>query len=150
MAHAPRACGPGSPSLVRTTPVERRHTRRLVIPARGVLRWPSSPPFHDPRNPRRAYGKGLVQCEAALGEKIREKIARLQWSLWHGQVDKAPGKIDDLASSIEPFSETYARSTQLVKALSALRTDIGNNQYFIPNDGQRYHQGEAIATGFVA
>ena len=121
-----------------------------MIPARGVLRWPSSPPFHDPRNPRRAYGKGLVQCEAALGEKIREKIARLQWSLWHGQVDKAPGKIDDLASSIEPFSETYARCTQLVKALSALRTDIGNNQYFIPNDGQRYHQGEAIATGFVA
>jgi hypothetical protein len=30
-----------------------------------------------------------------------------------------------------------------------LRTYIGNNQYFIPHDGQRYHQGEAIATGFV-
>src|SRR5439155_25415020 len=45
------------------------------------------------------YGKGLVQCEAALGEEIREKIARLKWSLWHGQVDKALGKIDDLASS---------------------------------------------------
>ena len=26
------------------------------------------------------YGKGLVQCEAALGEEIREKIARLKWS----------------------------------------------------------------------
>jgi hypothetical protein len=71
------------------------------------------------------YGKGLVQCEAALGEKIREKIARLKWSLWHGQVDKALGKIDDLASSIEPFSETYARFTQLVKALAALRTYMG-------------------------
>ena len=51
------------------------------------------------------YGKGLVQCEAALGEEIREKIARLKWSLWHGQVDKALGKIDDLASSITPFHE---------------------------------------------
>ena len=37
----------------------------------------------------------------------------------------------------------------LVKALSALRTYIVNNRHLIPNYGQRYHQGEAIATGFV-
>jgi hypothetical protein len=37
----------------------------------------------------------------------------------------------------------------LVKALSALRTYIGNDQHLIPNYGQRYHQGKAIATGFV-
>jgi hypothetical protein len=95
------------------------------------------------------YGKGLVQCEGALGEAIREKIERLKWSLWHGQVDKALGKIEDLASSIEPFSETYARFTHLVKALSELRTYIVNNRHLIPNYGERYHQGEAIATGFV-
>jgi hypothetical protein len=95
------------------------------------------------------YGKGLVQCEAALGEEIGEKIARLKWSLWHGQVDKALGKIDDLASSMALFQETYARFTQLVKALSALRPYVGNNRHLIPNYGQRYHQGEAIATGFV-
>src|SRR5262249_45167199 len=55
------------------------------------------------------YGKGLVQCEAVLGEGIREKIARLKWSLWHGQVDKALGKVDDLVSAIAPFNGTYAR-----------------------------------------
>jgi hypothetical protein len=54
-----------------------------------------------------------------------------------------------LASSITLFQETYARFTQLVKALSELRTYIGNNRHLIPNYGQRYHQGEAIATGFV-
>ena len=27
------------------------------------------------------YGKGLVQCEAAWGEEIREKIARLKWQI---------------------------------------------------------------------
>jgi hypothetical protein len=91
----------------------------------------------------------LVQCEAALGEEIREKIAHLKWSLWHGQVDKALGKIDDLASAIAPFNGTYARFNSLVKALSTLRTYIGNNRHLIPNYGQRYHQGEAIATGFV-
>jgi len=95
------------------------------------------------------YGKGLVHCDAVLGKEIREKMERLKWSLWHGQVDKALGKIDDLASSIGLFQETYARFTQLVKALSELRTSIGNNRHLIPNYGQRYHQGEAIATSFV-
>src|SRR5215467_4022716 len=70
------------------------------------------------------YGKGLVQCEAVLGEAIRDQIERLKWSLWHGQVDKALGKIDDLETSIGPFSATYARFTPLVKALSALRTYV--------------------------
>jgi hypothetical protein len=95
------------------------------------------------------YGKGLVQCEAVLGEAIRDKIERLKWSLWHGQVDKALGKIDDLERAIEPFSETYARFPRLVKALSELRTYIVNNRHVIPNYGERYHNGEAIATGFV-
>ena len=39
------------------------------------------------------YGKGLVQCEAELGEQICDQIERLTWSLWHGQVEKALGII---------------------------------------------------------
>lgn len=95
------------------------------------------------------YGKGLVNCEAVLGEAICEKIDRLKWSLWHGQVDKALGKIDDLKTSTQPFSETYARYVGRVKALSELRTYIVNNRRLIPNYGERYRSGEAIATGFV-
>jgi hypothetical protein len=95
------------------------------------------------------YGKGLVLCEAELGEPSCDQIERLKWSLWHGQIDKALGKIDDLATAIEPFRETYDRFSQLVKALSELRTYIVNNRYLMPNYGERYRQGEAIATGFV-
>jgi len=95
------------------------------------------------------FGKGLVHCEAVLGEAIRDQIERLTWSLWHGQVDKALGKIDDLETAMEPFRETYTRCPQLVKALSQLRTYIVNNRLLIPNDGERYRKGEAIATGFV-
>jgi hypothetical protein len=91
----------------------------------------------------------LVQCDAVLGEATRDQIERLKWALWHGQVDKALGKIDDLERAIEPFSETYARFPKLVKALSALRTYIVSNRHLIPNYGERYHHGEAIATGFV-
>jgi hypothetical protein len=95
------------------------------------------------------YGKGLVQCEAVLGEPIQDQIERLKWALWHGQVDKALGKIDDLETSIEPCSERYPRFPRLVKALSALRTYVVNNRHLIPNDGKRYRNGEPIATGFV-
>src|SRR5215510_12573062 len=95
------------------------------------------------------YGKGLVQCETVLGVAIGEQIERLKWSLWHGQVDKALGKIDDLERAIAPFSETYARYVGLMKALSALRTYIENNRRLIPNYGERYRNGEPSATGFV-
>ena len=84
-----------------------------------------------------------------MGEEIGNKIERLTWSLWHGQVDKALGKIDELATSIEPFNETYARFPQMVKALAELDTYIVNNRPLIPNYGERYHNGQAIATGFV-
>jgi hypothetical protein len=92
---------------------------------------------------------GELHCEAVLGEAIRDQIERLTWSLWHGQVDKALGKIDDLETSMELFRETYTRFPQLVKALSQLRTYIVNNRLLIPNDGERYRKGEAITTGFV-
>jgi hypothetical protein len=95
------------------------------------------------------YGKGLVQCEAVWGAAIQDQIERLKWSLWHGQVDKALGKIDELETSLEPFRETYARFPRLVKALSGLRTYIVNNRHVLPNDGERYRNGEPIATGFV-
>ena len=95
------------------------------------------------------YGKGLVQCEAVRGAEICDQIERLKWSLWHGQVDKALSKIDNLETSIESFRESYARFAQLVKALSELRTYIVNNRHWIPNYGERYRNGEPIATGFV-
>ena len=107
--------------------------------------------FLDRYKPREIerYGKGLVQYEAVLGDAICDQIERLKWSLWHGQVDKALGKIDKLESSIEPFSETYGRYAGLAKALSELRTYVVNNRHVIPNYGERYRNGEPIATGFV-
>jgi hypothetical protein len=49
------------------------------------------------------YGKGLVHCDAVLGESIRDKIDRLKWSLWNGNVYKALYKIDDIESLIYNF-----------------------------------------------
>ncbi len=93
--------------------------------------------------------KMAKRLEAVLGEVICDQIERLKWSLWHGQVDKALSKIDDLESSIQPFSETYDRYAGLVKALSELLTYVTNNRHLIPNYGERYRNREPIATGFV-
>ena len=68
------------------------------------------------------YGKGLVHCDAGLGAEIREKIERLKWSLWHGNLYKALYKIDDLESLIYNFEETYAKFKQLLKAVGEFRT----------------------------
>jgi hypothetical protein len=95
------------------------------------------------------YAKGLVHCEAVLGEEIREKIGRLKWALWHGNLYKALYKIDDIESLIDNFEETYPKVKQLRKAVEEFRTYIGNNAHLIPNYGERYRNGEAIATGFV-
>ena len=95
------------------------------------------------------YAKGLVHCDAVLGEEIREQIARLKWALWHGNLYKALYKIEDIESLIYNFEETYPRFKQLRKAVEEFRTYITNNSHLIPNYGERYRNGEAIATGFV-
>jgi hypothetical protein len=84
-----------------------------------------------------------------LGEEIQQKIERLKWALWHGNVYKALGKIDDLESLISNFEETYPKFKSLAKAVEEFRTYVVNNGHLIPNYGERYRCGEAIATGFV-
>ena len=95
------------------------------------------------------FGKGLVQCEVVLGEQIRDQIERLKWSLWHGNLYKALYKIEDIESLIYNFEETYPKFKPLLKAVEEFRTYITNNRHLIPNYGERYRNGEAIATGFV-
>src|SRR5262249_46597119 len=47
---------------------------------------------------------------------------------------------------LPPYPTRYAG---LAKALAELRTYIVNNRHLIPNYGERYRNGEPIATGFV-
>ena len=95
------------------------------------------------------YAKGLVHHDQQLGEEIREKIERLKWTLWHGNLYKALNKIEDIESLINNFEVAYPKFTQLRKAVEEFHTYIGNNAHLIPNYGERYRNGEAIATGFV-
>jgi hypothetical protein len=78
------------------------------------------------------YAKGLVHCDAKLGEEIRHKLERLKWSLWHGNVYKALGKIDDIESLIYNFEESYPKFKQLAKVMEEFRIYIENNRRLIP------------------
>ena len=60
-----------------------------------------------------------------MGEEIRQKIARLKWALWHGNLYKALYKIDDIESLIYNFEDTYPKFKQLRKAVEEFRTYIG-------------------------
>jgi len=95
------------------------------------------------------YAKGLVHYDQQLGEEIRQKLERLKWSLWHGNLYKALGKIEDIEALIDNFEESYPKFKALAKAVEEFRMYIENNSHLIPNYGERYRYGEAIATGFV-
>jgi len=95
------------------------------------------------------YAKGLVYYDQEGGEIIRQQLERLKWSLWHSNLSKALSKSDDMVSVIARFEVTYPKYKALVKAVQEFHTYIENNDTFIPNYGERYRCGEAIATGFV-
>jgi hypothetical protein len=50
---------------------------------------------------------------------------------------------------IDNFEDTYPKFKQPAKAVTEFRTYIELNGRFIPNYGERWRYGEAIATGFV-
>jgi hypothetical protein len=58
-----------------------------------------------------------MHCDSELSESIRDKIDRLRWSLWNGNLYQALYKIDDIESLIYHFEETYPRCKQLEKAI---------------------------------
>ena len=50
---------------------------------------------------------------------------------------------------LEDYEEEVPFSTKLAKSVREFYGYIETNEQFIPNYGERYRHGEAIATGFV-
>ncbi|MDJ0718922.1 MAG: ISKra4 family transposase [Prochloraceae cyanobacterium] len=102
--------------------------------------------------------KGITKEDLETGitsEFLQEKLNRLKWSLWHGNVFKALGKIEDLIDSGSALaSDDYDRqpsleAQKLCSHLEEFETYISNNGEYIPNYGERYHNGEVISSSFV-
>jgi hypothetical protein len=84
-------------------------------------------------------------------EPVRRALERLKWFLWHGNVYQALQVVQSVIMDLEVAVATSGNGTarKLLKAVEEFHTYIDNNAGFIPNYGERYHQGERISTGFV-
>jgi hypothetical protein len=86
-----------------------------------------------------------------LRDEVMRQLARLKWSLWHGNVFQALKVLRvvefDLEGAVYENGDATAR--KLYKAVREFSTYIDRNQGYIPNYGERYRNGERISTGFV-
>jgi len=83
------------------------------------------------------------------GKSIEKELQSLKWNLWHGNVDRALERIEDLQWDLELTAGEAENRTKLLKQLSEFNGYIQNNREFIPNYGERYRNKERISTGFV-
>ena len=90
--------------------------------------------------------KGLENTE--LKELVLPMIESAKRYLWHGSVVRALEKIEDCWCYSDTEIPTI-KELKLQKAVKEFQTYIENNAAMITNYGERYRNGEAIATGFV-
>ncbi len=92
--------------------------------------------------------KGVIYHYDWQQEDILKTLESLKWYLWHGNVFQALQEVESLTLSLDT-DETSPEQNRLLKKAEEFETYITNNQQFIPNYGERYRNGERIATGFV-
>jgi len=80
---------------------------------------------------------------------IEKELQSLKWNLWHGNVERALERIEDLQWDLELTAGGGEHRIKLLKQLGEFNGYIQNNREFIPNYGERYRNDERIATGFV-
>jgi hypothetical protein len=93
--------------------------------------------------------KGVREADQPeLSADLEEMLEHLKWNLWHGKVDRALEIMDELAYSLD-VEDGSPEHRKLLKAVRSCETYITRNRAFVPNYGERYRQGKAIATGFT-
>lgn len=94
----------------------------------------------------RQMALGLENTE--LKELILPMIESAKWYLWHGSVVRALEKVEDCGCFLDTETPTI-KELKLQKAVKEFQIYIENNAAMITNYGERYRNGEAVATGFV-
>ena len=87
-----------------------------------------------------------------LREPALKIIESIKWYLWHGNTYEALQHLETLEMDLDAAADDEnkdATTRKLLRAVEEFHTYIANNQTFIPNYGERYHQGDRISSGFV-
>jgi hypothetical protein len=92
--------------------------------------------------------KGVSYHEDWQQEDVLKTLESIKWYLWHGNVFRTLQEIESLTLTLDT-DETSPEQLRLLKKAEEFETYITNNQPFITNYGERYRNGERIATGFV-
>jgi len=94
--------------------------------------------------------KGIINPadNDGLKDEVLTTLESMKWYLWHGNVCRALQESEHLEFILDAESAPPAQ-LKLQKKATEFHTYITNNQNFIPNYGERYRNGERIATGFV-
>jgi hypothetical protein len=122
---------------------------------RGGLHW-----FHITMRMTvmKQMAKGLVRDErppmeaearAPQGKSIEEALQSLKWNLWHGNVERALERIEELRWDLDLTPGKSENRDKLSKQLAEFDGYIQNNRDYIPNYGERYRNGERISTAFA-
>lgn len=99
------------------------------------------------------YAKGLPAQPGEDGQVDRAEaekgLERIKWYLWHGNVVRALDRIEGLAFLLDGEAHQPGSWKKLAKAVEEFHTYIHANAGFIPNYGERWRNGDFIASGFV-
>jgi hypothetical protein len=81
---------------------------------------------------------------------VFKDLERIKWYLWHGNVFQALNELQSLEMDLDAaaFESKDESSQKLLKGIEELHTYVERNQEFVPNYGERYRNGEKIASGF--
>src|ERR1035438_3471622 len=101
------------------------------------------------KDEKAAVERGSEQAGAPQGKSIEEELQSLKWNLWHGNVERALERIEELRWDLDITAGKFENREKLSKQLGELDGYIKNNREYIPNYGERYRNGERISTAFA-
>jgi hypothetical protein len=91
--------------------------------------------------------KGLIKIDHDSGGKIQKDMESVKWYLWHGNVERALEKLEDVTFQCEEnFEKTYPQYRKFEKHLNDFFTYITNNRLYITDYGGRWQNSERIST----
>jgi len=94
-------------------------------------------------------GEGEEQYE--LRPTVLKQLESIKWYLWHGNTFQALNRLQELEMDLDAavFENKNESVRKILKGVEELHTYVERNQKFVPNYGERYRNGERIASGFV-
>ena len=94
---------------------------------------------------------GEAEDQYELRAHVLQDLESLKWYLWHGNVFEALQELQGLEMDLDgaAFDTRNETAKKLLKGVEELHTYVERNQALIPNYGERYRNGERIASGFV-